>query len=233
MITTKPALPDRYHKNWRDSFDAAIEGQLKPGISILDVGSGRKAAIDPTLRPSDCHYVGLDISRSELEMAAPGSYDEMWVRDVVERVPELEGRFDLIVSWQVFEHIKPLDIALENLRTYLKPGGQLVAMMSGKFSAFGAINAVVPSGLGVWGMQKLLRRDPDTVFPAHYHRCWDGALRRMLSSWQTAEIEGCYRGAGYFRFSGLLQRAYLAYENWAIRGDHRNLATHYVVTAYR
>lgn len=230
---SQTVLPERYDQPWRESFDAAIASVLIPGAIVLDMGSGRKPALDPSQRPAGCWYVGLDISREELKLAPPGSYDEIWVQDVVERIPELEGRFDVIVSWQVLEHVKPLDAATANLYAYLKPGGRLVAMLSGTFSAFGVINTVVPSRLGVWAMHKLLRRDPDSVFPAHYHRCWHGALVSLFQPWQRIEVEPRYRGAGYFRFVRPLQRAYLAYEDWAERGDHRNLATHYVVVATR
>jgi SAM-dependent methyltransferase len=157
----------------------------------------------------------------------------MWESDVVQRVPELENRFDLVVSWQVLEHVKPLDMAMENLRSYLRPNGRLVALLSGTFSAFGLINQVVPQRLGVWAMCKLLRRDPETVFPAYYHCCWHDALKRMLSSWQEAEVVALYRGAGYFAFSLLLQRLYLHYEEWAWCGRRYNLATHYLVQGRR
>ena len=35
----------------------------------------------------------------------------------------------------------------------------------------------------------------------------------------------------YFDFSPTLQKVYLTYENWALNNDHRNLATHYLVSA--
>jgi hypothetical protein len=40
-----------------------------------------------------------------------------------------------------------------------------------------------------------------------------------------------YRGAVYFRFSRPLLKAYLGYENWAAQGNHRDLATHYLIEA--
>jgi SAM-dependent methyltransferase len=144
----------------------------------------------------------------------------------------LEDRFDLIVSWQVFEHVKPLDAAMDNLRTYLRPNGRLVAQFSGAFSVFGLINRVVPQRLGCWAMEHLLGRPPETVFPAYYHRCWYRALTSMLSSWQSFEIVPRYVGAGYFRFSRVLQRLYLAYEDRVAR-ERPNLATHYVIATVR
>ncbi|MGE0543493.1 MAG: class I SAM-dependent methyltransferase [Dehalococcoidia bacterium] len=222
-------LPDRYHERWRDAFDIRVQPSLVAGVRILDVGSGRTPTIPPDQRPEGCWYAGLDLSIAELQRAPEGSYNEMHVADVAHRVPELEGRFDLIVSWQVLEHVKPLDAALENLQSYLRSGGRLVAQFSGRYSAFGLINMVVPQELGVRLMQQLLGRDPDTVFPAYYNRCWHQALQPLSSAWSSWRILPRYRGGRYFQFSSMLQRIYISYEEWVIRGHRHNLATHYII----
>ena len=55
----------------------------------------------------------------------------------------------------------------------------------------------------------------------------------MLRGWSQVEVFPLFRGAVYFRFSRVLQGSYLAYENWAVRTDRRNLATHYLLVADR
>lgn len=55
----------------------------------------------------------------------------------------------------------------------------------------------------------------------------------MLRDWAAVEILPAWGGAVYFRFSRSLQSVYLAYEEWARIGAHRNLATHYLVAATR
>ncbi len=151
----------------------------------------------------------------------------------MQHLPELDGRFDLIVSWQVLEHVKPLGVAMENLRSYLRPGGLLVAQMSGKFSAFGLVNAVVPQRVGTLAMKRLLNRDPETVFPAYYDGCTYRRLGQMLGSWSEVAILPRYNGSSYFRFLAPIHAIYMLYEDWAYRGQHRNLATHYLVTAVK
>jgi hypothetical protein len=78
-----------------------------------------------------------------------------------------------------------------------------------------------------------MARDPETVFHAHYDRCWYGALERTLAPWSRAEIVPIYQGAEYFNFALPLRGAYVAYENWAAGRGHLNLATHYLVEAVR
>lgn len=229
-------FPARYQREaWflGEQFDQEMEAALRPGMRILDLGSGRTPALGVDSRPPGCHYVGLDISLSELQKAPAGSYDEMFEADAIARNPALENSFDLVLSFQVLEHVKPLEAAFENMIAYLKPGGRLVAQMSGTFSLFGLINQVLPQALAVWVLRKATRRSPESIFPAHYHHCWASKLERMVSSCSEREVRPLYLGADYFTFFGPLARLYLAYENRAMRGGHRNLASHYLVTAVR
>ena len=227
--TSSAPLPPRYYEDWKQPFfDKALDG-LKPGAKVLDVGSGRMPSLKRQLRPDGCDYVGLDISEPELKLAPEGSYDSYFVGDIADRLPELAGQFDLVVTWQVLEHVKSLDDSLRNIRDYLKPGGRFVGQFSGTFSAFGLINQVVPSWVGPWAMKRLLGRAPDTVFPAYYHHCWHSKITAAMAGWASVEITPRYRGAVYWRFFRPLQVAYLVYENWAV--NHGNLATHYLIDA--
>ncbi|HTE84240.1 MAG TPA: class I SAM-dependent methyltransferase, partial [Dehalococcoidia bacterium] len=124
-------LPSRYEEPWRGEFESRIQALLAPGMRILDVGSGARPAVPPERRPVRCHYVGLDISLRQLHMAPPGSYDELRAGDIAVRAEDLTGQFDLALSWQVLEHVRPMAEAVENVRSYLRPGGHFVAQVSG------------------------------------------------------------------------------------------------------
>lgn len=225
-------LPERYVPEfWLSTFRERLESSLRPGQAILDVGAGRAPTVTPAERPEGVRYVGLDISSAELAAAPDGSYDERVTGDVSQFIPEFEGRFDLALSYQVFEHVKPLPEALAHIHRYLKPGGVMVAQLSGTFSVFGLLNRVVPSSLATWGMERFLNRDPESVFPAFYDRCWHSALARALQPWTSAEIIPLYTGAGYFAFARPLQALYLGFEELAWRGDRRNLASYYIIVA--
>lgn len=223
----------RYQEPWFDAFNARLASALRPGVSILDVGAGRRPCIPRESRPARCHYVGLDVSAEELEIAPSGSYDEYVIGDVTQSRPELCNRFDLAVSWQVLEHVSHLDSAVDNIHAYLRPGGWLVAQVSGRFSVYALANLVLPHRLVASSQERIFGRDPDTVFPAHYDKCSCSGLRQALVGWGSAEILPRYRAAGYFDFSGLLQRVYLVYEDWIVKRGYEGLATHYLVFAVR
>ncbi|MPZ47977.1 MAG: methyltransferase domain-containing protein [Dehalococcoidia bacterium] len=225
-------LPSRY-QGWAEMFDNRVASELRPGISILDVGGGRRPAVPVEQRPEDCLYAGLDLAASELAAAPDGSYSESYVGDIANFRDDLADRFDLIVSWQVLEHVKSLDASIENVRRYLKPGGRFISQFSGTFSSFGLINQLVPASFGVWLLKHLKGRDPATVFPAYYHHCWYNAVRSSMSAWSGVEVVPRYKAADYLRFFRPLQKAYLVYENWTANGRHPNLATHYLVDSRR
>jgi SAM-dependent methyltransferase len=225
--------PERYREPMDSTFWSILGSELKPDLEILDVGSGRRPTVAPEIRPDGCTYVGLDISRTELEAAAPGSYDEIVVSDAAVPRPELASRFDLAVSFQVFEHLSSVAAAFEALRSYLRPGGVLVTQFSGRYSVFAVANRLLPHELSKQVLTRLLNRDPATIFPAPYDHCTHKALRQMLASWSASEIVPLYIAGQYFDFSRLAKAAYIGLEQPIYERDIRSLATYYIVRAVR
>ena len=226
-------LPPRYARRFRAQFDACVRPALRADVRILDVGAGRRPTIPISDRPPGTHYFALDPAGAELELAPEGAYDEAVVADVAEHLPALDERFDLIVSWNVLEHVPSLEAALANLRSYLRPGGVLVAQFAGSLAAHALISRVIPHALGARAMERLLGRPRDSVFDAHYDDCRYSALDRLLAPFSTHAITPLYRDASYFRFSRLALAVYLGFEEWALRRQHRDLASHYMICAAR
>lgn len=222
-----PPRYEHYSKAWFAEFwELALPG-VQRDARILDVGSGRRPALSVDRRPPNVTYVGLDLARSELEAAGPGSYDEVVVSDISERVPELVGRFDLIVCWQVLEHVQSLPRALDNLHAYLVDGGYVAALLSGRYSAFGLVNILLPGRLGSPLVARIMRRDPATVFHAYYDHCYRSGLQRLLRCWSHTRVRSAWCGAKYFDFCRVLQAGYVLYEEWVATAGHEDLATHY------
>lgn len=234
-MTTTAELPARYQLPLRGSFDENVERCLEPGCQVLDMGSGRHPAIPAGDRPAGVTYVGLDLSSSELEAAGEGAYDETIEGDATAFIPGLADRFDLVVSWQVLEHVADMRSTLENVRRYLRPGGTFVAQFSGAWSAFGVINRILPDRIGSKIVDRTMKRTENNipVFPAHYDACSAGKLDPLLSNWGSYELEPIFFGATYFNFFPPARRVYLAYENAAEKRQAKNLATHYLLVAVR
>lgn len=227
------ALPERYRTPWRPMLLDELKERLVPGVRILDVGSGRTPAISVQDRPLGCVYVGLDIDRNELELAPTGGYTDVIEADASVVQPELVGKFDIVLSWQLLEHVRSTASVIDAMHAYLRPGGVMVSMLSGKNTLFAIPNRIIPFRLGVFAMEKLLRRPPDTVFPAVYDLCTYDELSGALSAWTEQHIRPFWRGASYLQFSSGLRKAYLAIEEQFYVQDKRNLATHYLIVATR
>ncbi len=228
-------LPPRYATDtWHVPFEPRLHEALQPGVRVLDVGAGARPMVAPHDRPEGCTYVGLDVDGDELAKAPPGSYDRIVVGDVCTLHDDLVDSFDLVLTWLTMEHVRPVPTALHNLSRYQRPGGRFLAYLAGGRSLHAVLNRLLPNRVAKTGLQRLLGRVPETVFPAHYDHCTYDDLRRIADvSWTTARVEPLFTGGWYFSFSPLLRAPYLAYEEWAYTGDHRNLATYYLIDAIR
>ena len=87
----------------------------------------------------------------------------MQAADITNLVPALVGTVDLALSWQVFEHVKALDVAFANVQRNLRADGALVSLFSGKWSAFAILNQVVPILSGTVSLT-VRRNDAPTIF---------------------------------------------------------------------
>ena len=143
---------DRWHAV-ADEVGTFEERFLSPHISagcrVLDFGCGDGAHVGGYLVSRGCQYVGLDISEAAVS-ACRGKGLAAEVCKIDEPLPLSDGRFDLVVSFEVLEHLfSPADV-LDELRRLLRPGGRLlgsvpnavylgnrVLMMLGHFSPGG------------------------------------------------------------------------------------------------
>jgi SAM-dependent methyltransferase len=225
-------LPERYGVPMQAELFRWIQPLLVNDLAILDVGAGRYPTLAPADRPPGCRYVGLDIETTELDAAAPGAYDETIVADVTEPLGQ-DGEFDVIVSWQVLEHVSPLAAAFGNLRLALRPGGTALIQLTGSNAGFALLGRLMPHAVRARIATGLLGHQAEEKFPTRYDGSSYRSLERMLSGWSEVEIIPFYRGAPYFGFFRPVQRAYLAYESAIERRGLENLATHYLVVARR
>jgi SAM-dependent methyltransferase len=106
----------------RDSFlqKLRVVREQKPSGKLLDAG----AAYGSFLQLASEHYkcVGLELSEYAAEMAS--SEFKMDVRvGSIERAPFPDEEFDVIVMWDIIEHLPNPLLALQEVRRMLKKGG--------------------------------------------------------------------------------------------------------------
>jgi SAM-dependent methyltransferase len=89
-----------------------------PKILEAGCGSGSNIAI-----PSTAHVAGIDISSEELEKNIV--VKEKIVGDL-ETYPLPSNAFDLVVCWDVLEHLNRPALAMDSMASAVKPGGLLL-----------------------------------------------------------------------------------------------------------
>ena len=97
--------------------DQHLEG--RDALRILEAGCGSASHL--RFGPG-AHLVGIDISERQLDRN--GALDEKIVGDLQSH--PLGSGYDLIVCWDVLEHLPRPDDALENMLASVAPGGLLV-----------------------------------------------------------------------------------------------------------
>ncbi len=105
---------------------------------VLDAGCGSDSNIP---LPPNAHVVGIDVSAEALERNE--LLDERMVADLeeVELAPE---SFDLIVCWDVLEHLRRPERALDTLAGALASGGLLVLGLPNVLSVKGLVTKFTP-----------------------------------------------------------------------------------------
>ena len=116
-----------------------------PTPRVLDAGCGGRMHLN---LGADAYVVGIDVSAEQLERNATLSERILGDIQTVRLDPE---SFDLVVCWDVLEHLRYPRRALENLRQALRPGGLLI---------IGGPNTLSLKGLATW------------MTPFCVHRAW-------------------------------------------------------------
>jgi len=102
---------------------------LRPGERVLDVGSGPGfLAVEMAEEVGvDGEVCGIDPASTMLAMAAERAGGAVEFRQAgADRIPYPDGKFDVVVSTQVFEYLEDVPGALAEVRRVLRPGGRLL-----------------------------------------------------------------------------------------------------------
>lgn len=106
--------------------------------TVLDAGCG---SISHLSLPVGARLVGIDISENQLRRN--NQLHEKILGDLATH-PLPSSRFDLVVCWDVLEHLPDPMRALDNMLGSVKPGGLVVVAMPNLWSLKGIITKLTP-----------------------------------------------------------------------------------------
>lgn len=116
----RPAVTYSGPRAIRDSSElfSAIADRLRPGARMLDLGCGPRDQAKPA-EHYGLAYVGLDYTPSEADLLGDAH-----------AIPFVDGTFDVVLSYAVFEHLYDPFVAAREVERVLAPGGVFVAVVS-------------------------------------------------------------------------------------------------------
>ena len=99
------------------------DGYIKYGDNILDIGSGR--GIFQKYITKKITYTGLELSKKAAEDASRDGINV--VEDTIEHYSKSNhNKYDVVVTFQVIEHIKNIDSFLKSSISVIRSGGLLI-----------------------------------------------------------------------------------------------------------
>jgi 2-polyprenyl-3-methyl-5-hydroxy-6-metoxy-1,4-benzoquinol methylase len=108
-------------------------GQLVPGRRVLDIGAGRGSMVR-WLQSKQLVVAGLELNPELIDAARVTHGALPMVRATGTSLPFAAGSFDLVVSFDVFEHIADSDAHLREVTRVLRPGGSYLLQTPNKWT---------------------------------------------------------------------------------------------------
>lgn len=197
----------------KDFLSAVVPALIRPGITIADVGGGKRPFLTAKQkRKLGCTVIGIDIDAAELAAAPRGAYDRTIATDICATPLDLEA--DLVICSAVLEHVRDARGALANIMRLVRPGGRVAAFLPCRNAPFAVLNRVLPERM----KQRLLFRmfpklDGRAGFPAHYDMATPARYRRWAeTNGVIVEDLRTYHSSGYFH---AFLPAYLLWRAWS------------------
>ena len=110
--------------------EALVRAGLRPGMKVLDVGTGTGLLAREIGRVTGAPHriVGLDPSSSMLSVCRKVAATSVLVQGIGERLPLADESFDFVTMGYALRHVADLDRAFSEYRRVLKPAGRVLLL---------------------------------------------------------------------------------------------------------
>lgn len=118
--------PRLWHTDWlilrdlRRAIEHVSKARAKPGTSAIDFGCG-SMPYAPLFEDRGVHYAGADLDGADIAILADGRMDAQ------------TGSADMLLSFQVLEHVRDLDVYFEEAKRVLRPDGTMILSTHGNW----------------------------------------------------------------------------------------------------
>ncbi len=199
-----------YPSNWDDEeLRKAVLKRLTPDMTVLDLGAGAGRVKQMNFRGLARRIVGIDpdprvLRNPYLDEALVGFGD---------RLPFLDGTFDIVFCDNVLEHVERPESVLQEVARVLKPGGSFLAKTPNRNHYMTLIARATPTRFHKFVNRVRGRPEADT-FPTRYRiNSWADVCRYAANSGlEVVSIEHLEGRPEYLRFNPLTYLLGWAYE---------------------
>ena len=172
-LSVQNAYRERYRAirpGWRssgDELEAIVRGHLTSSSRVLDLGCGRGGVVELFWRDVK---IAAGLAPDPASLSEHRAHGMPVIRGVGERLPFVDGSFDLIVCLWVLEHMREPAAVFGEVRRVLRPGGHFVFLTPNMRNPLMIANRI---GKALPGMQRRLvptvyGRDEADTFPVQY-----------------------------------------------------------------
>ena len=219
-----------FHLHELTAAEAMLE---RDGQTVVDVGGGQFCALSQYRDPeSGTTIIAIDILLEQI--AWNRSVDFGIVADVGRSIPLRDSSVDLIVTRSVLEHLEDNRSFFDECRRVLRQGGKSIHVFPGRFAPFALVNQLIPHSWAERFLDAFIRESRGhSGFPAHYHDCYDRAMRRRNLSAGLVPVTLHYRyyQAVYVKFFVPFYLMMVAYDLLLYCFDVRPLAAQILLVA--
>jgi len=161
-------------------------------LRVLEAGCGSMAHLAFDARRT--HITGIDISEKQLQ--SNRLINERIAGDIQTYIIK-NSYFDVIVCWNVLEHIEHPERALQNLISATNPGGILIVAAPNLFSLKGLVTKLTPHWFHVLFYRHVLRikaagTEDVGPFVAPFRRTMTPSAVRRIAQENNFSVEYCH-----------------------------------------
>jgi SAM-dependent methyltransferase len=196
--------------NWDDTaFRTAVLALLQPHMTALDLGAGSGHVVQMNFRGMAARICGVDPDPRVLENP---HLDEGRV-GFAESIPYPDSTFDLVFSDNVLEHLEVPEIAFQEIRRVLKPGGLFLAKTPNRWHYVTLLARMTPTGVHKF-CNRLRGRPEQETFRTFYRANSPRQIQKLAAAagLKVNSITMMEGRPEYLRFSPLTYIVGWAYE---------------------
>ncbi|RAY14331.1 class I SAM-dependent methyltransferase [Actinomadura craniellae] len=191
-------------------------------VQVLEAGCGQGFGLD--LRDVRRSVTGVDIDLPGLRAHTEGRADlDSWHLGDLRTVPMPPRAYDVVHASYLIERITQAELVLDRFVAALKPGGLLLVRFRDRATAYGALDRLLPGGLG-----RLEGRDgPASIYEtvaSHQGMQWYCMMRGLMVAEEYAGRAAFDRLGRWRGPVDRLCRAVTAASRGRLSGDHTEMA---------